>query len=117
MCGIPVLRGTRFSVLSTSTIIIGKVITQAKSNRPQCSNWCIDEQETIGGGERHDHEMETQVAGPIGSDFSLHSSRGCGLAVVGEENACPGPYASPRDDRLEQPAHGLYLTVLDVAGV
>ena len=90
--------------------------SQAGIHRPQRSIWRIDEQETI-GGERHDHEKETQVAGPIGSGFSLHSGRGCGLAVVGKENACPGPYAGPHDDGLEQPAHGLYLTILNVAGV
>jgi hypothetical protein len=61
--------------------------------------------------------METQVAGPIGSGFSLHSGRGRVLAVVGEENACPGPYAGSHDVGLEQPAHGLFLAVLDVAGV
>src|SRR5712664_2198870 len=61
--------------------------------------------------------METQVAGPIVSGFSLHSGCGCVLAVVGEENACPEPYAGPHDSGLEQPAHGLFLAVLDVAGV
>src|SRR5882762_5171098 len=110
LCGIPVMCGIRFSVLSTSIIIVWKNNSQAGIHRPQRSIWRIDEQETI-GGERHDHEKETQVGAPIGSGFSLHSGRGCGLAVVGKENACPGPYAGPHDDGLEQPAHGLYLTI------
>ena len=61
--------------------------------------------------------MEPQVGGPMGTDFGLSSGRGGVFTALGHENARPGAYAGPHDNRLEQPAHEVFGAVVDGTGV